>query len=148
MFHSHRGEWRRQETCAIWTCFWSWWCCSARSALICPLLRQSCCRFLLSRCHPCTCLVSPRHLKPVTSSNCVHCVPVVQWGTLIMSFGGMHNVLCWFHATGAVRNICKCQFVACTLYLFWKKILIMWQKHTHTHTQNSVNVVYSWSQYT
>ena len=31
MFHSHRGGWRRQETFKLWTCLWSWWCCTAKS---------------------------------------------------------------------------------------------------------------------
>ena len=38
MFHSHEGEWGWQETCTTWTCLQSWWCCSARSCLLWPLL--------------------------------------------------------------------------------------------------------------
>ena len=35
MFHSHRGEWRWQETCTVWTCFWSWWCCKTTLNINC-----------------------------------------------------------------------------------------------------------------
>ena len=54
--HSHRGGWMWQETFITWTRLWSWWYCFTRSCLAWPLLplcRQSWCRFLLSRCHPC-----------------------------------------------------------------------------------------------
>ena len=71
MFYSHRGGWRWQETCGALTCLWSWWCCAARSCsirLLLPLLRQSWCGLLLSRCLPCHRVV-PRYLKLLTSSN-------------------------------------------------------------------------------
>ena len=29
--HSRRGGWRWQETCGVWTCLQSWWCCTTRS---------------------------------------------------------------------------------------------------------------------
>ena len=58
MFHSHRGGWRWQEICRAWTCLWSWGCCTVLSWLVWPLLRQSWCRLLQSRCHSCTGLLS------------------------------------------------------------------------------------------
>ena len=55
---------RWQKICTAWTCLWSWWCCTARSSLVWPLLRQSWCRLLWSRCHPCTGLLpGPSFMK-------------------------------------------------------------------------------------
>ena len=73
-FPRHRGGQRWQETRKTWswTCSQSWWCCTARSCLIwplLPLLRQSWCRFLLTRYPPCRIVPTPRYLKPVTSCN-------------------------------------------------------------------------------
>ena len=50
MFHSHTEGWQWQTICTVWTCLWSWWCCTARSCLV----WQSWHGLLLSRCHLCT----------------------------------------------------------------------------------------------
>ena len=69
MSQGHRGGWRWQETCTIQTFLQIWWCWSARYCLIwpsLPLLRQSWCGYLESKCHP---MLAPRYWKLVSSSN-------------------------------------------------------------------------------